>query len=145
MYTPAELSKWYPAQNAAVKERRWSDYIQRLVEELPAIAAASGTDSELFQLAQLETDGGQCPRCGKLWKPVPVDNIFVQGVYYQPACHCYLYCHVCQRFLHHEEANGQIKDNRCPRCRVTLGANWRARVLQQHEEAIRKQRREKKQ
>ena len=56
--------------------------------------------NEIHQMAQLETDGGKCPKCKKEWQKKEFNNMFGFGKYFQPGCQCYFKCPRCKKHLY---------------------------------------------
>lgn len=73
---------------------------------------------EIQQMAQLETDGGKCPKCKKEWVEERFNNIFGSGRYYKPVCQCYYKCPRCKKHLYDMYVTTRLKENKytCNSC-----------------------------
>uniref|UniRef100_A0A6M3LJW2 Uncharacterized protein n=1 Tax=viral metagenome TaxID=1070528 RepID=A0A6M3LJW2_9ZZZZ len=81
-------------------------------------ASEAGLPKGYLGLLSLETTGGACPMCGKVWQMVTVNNHFAEFVYYDPACGCYARCPSCRASWHRELAMGsaEAEIRQCPSC-----------------------------
>ena len=85
-------------------------------------AKSISAPKEHLELIKMEATGGDCPRCGKPWKEIRVNNMFGEFVYYDPDCKCFGRCqHIdygggaCRASWHREESAG-ITVSQCPSC-----------------------------
>jgi hypothetical protein len=88
------------------KENGWS---QVFVEMAPTVEQGHDRLVQLYEEGQLsiwevtefelQSDGGKCNNCGKLWVKRRVDNIYVNFTYYEPNCTCYPVCPFCGKVL----------------------------------------------
>jgi hypothetical protein len=73
--------------------------------------------AEIMTVAQLESDGGNCLKCGMAWCKIQFNNQFLSGFYYQPACECNILCPECHRWLYDDDAAGLIdREPVCTNC-----------------------------
>ena len=70
----------------------------------------------MLQLIELETLGGNCPRCKKPWKKIEVKNECADFTYYSPDCKCYPCCPKCGTSFHREWAMGERDFSKCTSC-----------------------------
>ena len=73
----------------------------------------------MLQFIELETIGGNCPRCKKAWKKVEVKSECADFTYYEPDCKCYPKCPNCGTSFHREWAMGSRDFGTCTACNWT--------------------------
>ena len=73
-------------RNDQERVARWDAFVRQTAEKAQILGNA-GEVEDARCLANA-VDGGNCPRCEKPWESVKVDNLFVMGTRYRPACEC---------------------------------------------------------
>ncbi len=68
------------------RTEKWASFARRTA----SVAQVLGNSGEVEDARCLASsvEGGNCPRCETPWEEVTVDNPFVLGVRYRPACEC---------------------------------------------------------
>lgn len=95
--------------------RKYTERVMARIKDMPA---------EFLHLVAMEVEGGDCPKCGKPWKPVPAKievrtdrgdlalgiepayKTLCDFVHYRPSCRCYGFCRACGNSLHREVEAG---------------------------------------
>lgn len=72
----------------------------------------------LKEILSLESTGGPCSVCRKMWKRVDMavkfERKIVTGVYYVPSCFCFGKCPVCKNNLYRDQA--EVGEGKCLKC-----------------------------
>ncbi len=69
-------------------------------------AGDAGLPKLHLDMILMETTGGPCTLCGKLWRKIPVKNTCADFTYYDPACDCFGRCSACHTSWHREVSAG---------------------------------------
>ena len=116
------------------KENEWIYRIKRRIEwfareydrirncdKIPDIDKKKICDDILIA-SGLETDGGKCPKCSKMWKKIEFENVFAAGSYHEPDCQCLMKCPRCKNHLYDYYVTTRLRMSKyvCPFCKWSL-------------------------
>jgi hypothetical protein len=109
-----ELQELLTEKQQAEKKEFWDRLLREHVDKISkrySETLKKAHKNKIMELMQYEMDGGKCPTCLTPWARIEFDNRFLCGVYFQPACECYVLCPSCHRWLYDEFDNNYICSN----------------------------------